>query len=103
MDNNMDNLAALETLRTRGDRRLTGVETIRAARILELKLDLMAGTCWTVGTSQEGTPRCERVATFRAGRVAYCEGCARYHLHGTAARLRGEKLFPADQPGQVTP
>ena len=62
----MDSLIALETLRTRGARRLTGVETIRAARALELRLDLMAGTCATMGTSQEGAPRCERLATFRA-------------------------------------
>ena len=95
---NADSMIALESLRTRGARRLTGVETIRAARALELRLDLMAGTCATVGTSQEGAPRCERLATFRAGRVAYCEGCARYHLHGKASRQRSERLFNKETP-----
>jgi len=87
----MIDLANLETLRNRGERRLTGVETVRAARALSLRMHLLAGACATVWTSQEGTPRCTRDGSYLItsrdnGRtIPLCEGCARYHLHGAAA------------------
>ena len=87
-----DLMLHLEELRNRGGRRLTGVETIRAARALQLDLELLTGPCSSEGTSQRSmashTPGGVWTAVFDGRRVNLCPGCARRFLHGRAAWMR---------------
>lgn len=94
----LDLMVHLEGLRDRGDRRLTGVETIRAARSLRLRFHLLSGSCATEGTSQIERAGHIREANWIAdlgGRtLPFCEECARWLLHGRARILRHNAMFP---------
>ena len=72
---------------------MSAVDTVRAARALEIRLHVGVGTCSIEYTSQASFPSHTKdahfVATLHGRHVNFCDGCARRFLYGTAFWTRG--------------